>query len=105
MKRYLVNMALAVMCVMSIASCIDEDMSDCGNDYRIDYTVRLHTNMRTEIATELTTETEQAFGEKLKEALANVFAERARDIDLSFYADGQLAHHEVHEVEIGRAHV
>lgn len=95
--------AAAIVAATS-TSCIDEDLSECGKDYRIGYTVRLHTNINTEIDSELTTEAERAFGQQLRHALSDVFSDRARDIDLSFYtANARLAQREQHQMDAARA--
>lgn len=100
MNKNIVRFGLVAVCMMTalLSSCIDEDMSDCGHNYTINYTVRLRTNMHTEIETELTTEAEKAFGAQLQSALSNVFSDHANDMDLSFFTDGNLAHHESHDV-------
>lgn len=90
--------------VALFASCIDEDLSDCGEDYPIVYHVRLHTNVQTEIDAELTTAAESALGARLLAALANVFTDRVHDIDLSFYTlDSLRSHHENHIVDDNQA--
>ena len=63
---------------------IDEDQSDCGDDYRIDYELRLVTNMSTRLSTELSMNTEVKVATELKSYLDNVFTDRAHDINLSF---------------------
>lgn len=90
---------LMAMAAMTVTSCIDEDLSRCGQNYRIDYTVRLRTNIDTEISDELTTANEQAFGVVLRSALSNVFTDVAQNIDLSFYSDNSLAHHETQQMD------
>lgn len=84
---------------LTLASCIDEDLSGCGKEYAIDYTVRLHTNMNTEIGTELTTTDEQAYAQRLRTALGDVFTDWARDVDLSFFTGGSLARNETRQMD------
>ena len=45
----------ACVVALSLTSCIDEDLSDCGVDYAVDYVVeqQVKTNLQREIATEL----------------------------------------------------
>lgn len=89
---------------LGLVSCIDEDLSECGKDYNINYSVKLHTNMSTEIQTELTTVSEQQVGKQLREVLADVFTDRASDIDLSFFTDDKrLAQHEQHIINASTA--
>ena len=81
-----------------LTSCINEDMSDCGNDYKITYRMNLNTNLSTEIEQVLTTTEEQAFAPTLRSALDNVFTDYAQDNDLSFYVGGNLTRHEANEM-------
>ena len=83
------RMAVA-LAALSLASCINEDLSDCGADYAITYTLRLHTNLRAMLDDELRLPEEQAIAGRLETALAGVFTDRAADIDLSFYTGGAL---------------
>lgn len=96
--RRVLRIAIMAALPLALASCIDEDLSRCGVNYRIDYIVRLQTNMHSEIASELTTPEEQAVGQRLEQALGNVFSDVARDMDLSFYTDHELTHYENHVV-------
>lgn len=90
--------ALACSC-----SAIDEDMSDCGIDCRIDYNVCLHTNVTDEVNTVLATAEEQRVGRELKAALAGVFNSVAKDVDMLFYTSGTEVHSESHEINADRA--
>lgn len=102
---YGIRLAMAaLLTAVTLASCIDEDLSECGHDYRIDYSVRLRTNITTEISAELTTPTEQAFGGRLQDALKDVFTDHARDVYLAFYTDdGSLSQHEQHQMDASEA--
>ena len=94
----------ALLTAIGLVSCIDEDLSECGHDYRIDYSVRLRTNITTEISAELTTPAEQAFGGRLQGALKDVFTDHARDVYLAFYTDdGSLSQHEQHQMDASEA--
>lgn len=95
MKRWM-GVALAFAGAAMLTGCIDEDLSECGGNFRIDYTVRLRTNLTTEISTELTTQEEVAMGELLRSQLGGVFTDHASDIDLSFFTGGAVAHEESH---------
>ena len=79
-------LATALIVVLS-ASCsaIDEDLSNCDNDYQMDYELRLVTNMTTEIKTQLSTQLEVGLAHALKEHLSSIFSDYAHDVDLSFY--------------------
>lgn len=89
---------LLAMLPSVLSSCIDEDMSDCGNDYKIVYKMNLRTNLSTEIEQTLTTADEQAFAPTLKSALSSVFTDYAHDNDLLFFVDGKVAKHEANEM-------
>ena len=97
-------LTLSLLSAATLTSCIDEDLSDCGKDYKVDYTVQLRTNISTEIETDLTTDIERQFGVDLSSTLANVFTDHARDLDLSFYTDDErLAQHEQHQMDAAQA--
>lgn len=94
---------MAVVFPLTLSSCIDEDMSDCGTDYVINYQVRLHTNMQTEISSELTAPDEQAVARRLEQAMANIFSDVARDLDIDFYTNHNLVHQESHQINAANA--
>ena len=79
-------LATALIVVLS-ASCsaIDEDLSNCGNDYQLDYELKLVTNMSIELETQLNTITDAGIAEVLRNHLKNIFTDYAHDVDLSFY--------------------
>lgn len=90
--------ALLASLPLCLGSCIDEDLSRCGADYAITYTVRLHTNMQTEVDEAFPSAQDQPVADQLRLALCEVFTDVAHDLDLSFYQDHQLSHHESHVV-------
>ncbi|MBQ6751118.1 MAG: hypothetical protein IJR02_10205 [Bacteroidaceae bacterium] len=99
--RHGVTLLLTLWGAWTLTGCstIDDDLSDCGNDYEIVYELRLVTNIETEIQTQLTTQTELRVADALRGHLANIFTDFAHDIDLSFYdvsKDHDLLHHEEH---------
>ena len=77
----------AALCVVLSASCsaIDEDLSDCGNNYQLNYEIRLVTNMSIELRTQLNTTTDVGIAEALRGHLQTIFTDHANDVDLSFY--------------------
>ena len=81
------SMLTAVLATVLLSACsaIDEDLSDCGNDYELEYELQLETNMQLELQTQLTTETEASVAEALQGHLKNIFSAFAHDIDLFFY--------------------
>ncbi|MCR5158967.1 MAG: hypothetical protein K6D37_07570 [Prevotella sp.] len=99
------TLVLLLLGAIAQASCdsIDDDLSDCGKDVRIEYTVRLLTNMQTELDTELTTPPELLVADGLRQALSGYFSDRAHDLDLSFFSTKGLAHHESHIIDAREA--
>lgn len=102
--RHGMMVLLSLLGTMALIGCstIDEDLSDCGNDYQMDYELQLVTNISTELQTQLTTQTEMRVADALRNHLANVFTDFAHDIDLSFYdvdEKGNLLHHEDHVMD------
>lgn len=92
--------------LLSACSVIDEDMSDCGNDYKLDYELRLVTNMTTELHTKLGLETNVALAAALKEHLSGIFTDYAHDVDLSFYdTQGEMPRlqHDQHIMDANQA--
>lgn len=84
---------LMLLSLLSLAtSCIDEDLSKCGSDYKIVYRMNLRTNINVEIAQTLTTPEELAYADVLRQHLSGVFSDYAYDNDLSFYAGPELFH-------------
>ena len=74
---------------------VDEDMSDCGGEQRIDYRLRLVTNWQTELATVLPAETDIPVKQALQTYLQGIFTDMAHDdVSLSFYEqDGPRTEH------------
>lgn len=97
------HLSAALILSLSLSSCIDEDLSDCGKDYIVNYQVRLHTNMQTEISSELPAPEEQAVARRLEQAMSNIFSDVARDLDINFYSNHNLAHHEAHQINAANA--
>ncbi|MBQ4276482.1 MAG: FimB/Mfa2 family fimbrial subunit [Bacteroidaceae bacterium] len=99
-KRYLKYMAMMAALTTGVAcSVIDEDMEDCGNDFKLVYELRLITNLTTELTTELNATSDQYVASALKDYLKPVFTDFAHDVDLSFFdvnGDSAVLHHEEH---------
>lgn len=98
LKKFVVWL-MALPCLLLPAACdtIDDDLSDCGHDYRLDYRLQLITNMTTELETVLNAEADAPMAEALRKHYANIFSDFAHDVELSFYnttADSTLSHHE-----------
>ena len=74
---------MTISVIASLSSCIDEDMSDCGKDYKIQYNLQLNTQINTVIDVDLNLIEEQEIAARLKQALSKVFTDHAHDNDLS----------------------
>ena len=77
-----------------LSSCIDEDMSKCGKDYKIKYNLVLNTQIHTLIDIDLNTTEERHIANRLKQELGTVFTDHALDNDLSFFIGKDLYRHE-----------
>ncbi len=97
--KIVVWLIAAVPCLLMPAACdsIDDDLSDCGHDYRLDYRLQLITNMTTELETVLSAEADAPMADALRSHYADIFSDYAHDVALSFYnttADSTLSHFE-----------
>ncbi len=86
MKHKGLLIALAAV-LLSLGSCrlVDEDLSECGAEFRIDYELKLVTNVSTELKSVLDEEGDIYVADALRAYLAPVFTDFAHDVDLSFY--------------------
>lgn len=77
----------AVAAALLLGGCclVDEDVSDCDTEYKINYELRLVTNMTTELETVLDLESDIYVQDALREYLKTIFTDFAHDVDLSFY--------------------
>ena len=89
---------MTISLITSLSSCIDEDMSDCGKEYKIQYNLRLNTQINTVIDVDLNLIEEQEIAARLKQALSKVFTDHAHDNDLSFFVGEELSHHETNKM-------
>lgn len=88
--------------VLGGCSLIDDDLSVCGVDCRIDYEMRLVTNMRVKIEDVLRAEADKPLADTLTKWFAPIFSATAHDIDMSFFStDGmdELRHRAVEIVD------
>ena len=90
---------LAAMLLLSSCSIINENMSDCGLDNSIVYEMQVVTKVQTELQTQLNTQYEIPVAEALASNLANIFTDKAHDIDLSFYNTDNILMYTIDEVE------
>ena len=95
------GLLVAVSAGFSGCSMVDEDLSDCGEDFKMEYQLKLVTNMTTEMQTVLSTQYDLPLQTELRSELSHIFTDFARDVDLSFYGTDSLRH--VHETHIMNA--
>ena len=88
MQRLRTYLSLLIAAVLLLPGCrlVDEDLSDCGGEIRINYELRLISNMQIELETVLNEETDVEIAEALRDYLKYIFSDMARDVDLSFYS-------------------
>lgn len=98
-KWNIVDWLLGATLLVGLAACstIDEDMSDCGVEFKMEYELQLVTNLETELKTQLTTEKELLVADALRNYLSDIFTDVAHDIDLSFYDTGKDANLLAHQ--------
>lgn len=92
-------MSAAIVAVLMACSMIDEDLSDCGEEARMDYELELVTNITTEVKTQLNTQTDLSLAATLKDHLSDIFSDFAHDVNLLFYGTGGdsiLKYHDEH---------
>lgn len=97
---------IILMAVLESCSVIDEDLSGCVEQAKVDYELRLVTNMTTELTTKLTTQTDLILAEELRDHLSDVFTDFAHDVDLSFYdteGDSARLQHDEHFMDANQA--
>ena len=101
LKSWSLGALLLLVAMLPGCSMIDDDLSDCGEDFKMEYQLKLVTNMTTEMETVLSTEYDLPMQMELRDQLKNIFTDFARDVDLSFYGTDSLRH--VHETHIMNA--
>ncbi|MBQ7530505.1 MAG: hypothetical protein IJT12_02210 [Paludibacteraceae bacterium] len=98
-----IHILLIVLLSLSGCSLIDDDLSVCGVDCRIDYQMRLQTNMRMTVTDKLHADSDKPLADSLANWLAPIFSAHAHDVELSFYSadDGldELKHHSTEIVD------
>lgn len=65
--------------------CIDEDLSECRAEPKIEYDLQLITNVTTELETVLNLEAELEVQQQLRNYLAPIFTDHADDVSLYFF--------------------
>ena len=96
----------ALTFVLSGCFAIDEDLSDCGEDYKLTYQLRLITNLTTELDNVLNEESDRPVADALRTYLSTIFSDYAHDVDLAFYdtkKDSSLTHHESHIMDANQS--
>ena len=72
----------AFVAVLAGCSVIDEDLSKCGEETKMDYELELVTNVATEMKTQLDTQTDVNLATTLKDYLGDIFTDYAQDVRL-----------------------
>ena len=97
MRRKYFYLATLLCCSVALLpgckSLVDEDLSDCNNEHRIDYRVNLITNMDHEIREVLDKPEDKPVETAVRAWLGDSFTDIAHDVVFSFYdaADGKRA--------------
>ena len=102
----MVPAAMAAALLLGGCCLVDEDVSDCDVEYKIDYELRLVTNMTTELETVLDLESDIYVQDALREYLKDIFTDFAHDVDLSFYdvvPPMERLHHERHIMDANQS--
>lgn len=101
-KWNIVDWILGTALRVGLAACstIDEDMSDCGEEFEMEYKLQLITNIETELQSQLTSDKEKLVADALRNHLADIFTDIAHDIDLSFYDTGKDANLLYHQSNV-----
>lgn len=89
------------MSVLSLTACIDEDTSDCGQNYTMAYRMKLNLNLKAVIDEELTSADEVKLKPAVEAALNTVFRPYATDNDLTFYnpTSRTIVRHEANKMD------
>ena len=101
-KWNIVDWILGAVLLVGLAACstIDEDMSDCGEEFEMEYKLHVITNIETELQSQLTSDKEKQVADALRNHLADIFTYIAHDIDLSFYDTGKDANLLYHQSNV-----
>ncbi|MDY6277542.1 MAG: hypothetical protein SPL35_03865 [Bacteroidales bacterium] len=103
MTSFFKYLSAIIVCFMvatlSGCSLVDDNLDNCDSQFSIDYQLRLETNITTELQTELDLQADLEIRGLLEEYLKNIFADYAKDVDLSFYNVEEPMPREKHMVE------
>lgn len=74
---------------------IDDDLTNCGQNYQLNYEMRLVTNMDIELDLVLNAVTDTVVKRVLRKDLSTIFSDHAHDVDLSFFRtlDGERSYY------------
>ena len=91
-------MAALFTAAAAFAGCrlLDEDLSECNEEFQVDYELSLSTDITAELETDLYLERDAEMRGLLEDYLGGIYAAYAREVDLSFYdvqpPQNRLAH-------------
>ena len=104
--RHTLVMLAVVVAALSGCGLIDEALEVCREVFSLFYRLRLITNLPEEMDGQLSDERDRPLQLALEDHLKDIFAEYARDVDLSFYATdpaGQRLEHRSAVMNAGQA--
>ena len=84
--KYRLYAGLCTVALFTGCSVVDEDLSDCATDVRMNYKMHLVTNMSTEMDNVLDHARDQYVTAALRDYLKDIFTDRAHDLNLSFWS-------------------
>ena len=78
---------LLFLCVVLAQSCslIDDDLTDCAQEFMLNVRLRLETHLDVELSETLSAETDEQARKIVKQYLDNIFTDTAHDIDIMFF--------------------
>lgn len=84
--KYCLYAGLCAVALFTGCSVVDEDLSDCATDVRMNYKMHLVTNMSTEMDNVLNHQSDQYAAAALRDYLKDIFSDKAHDLNLAFWS-------------------
>lgn len=87
MKQAIHTYCLLLLCAVFVQGCalIDDDLSVCGTDFKLEIQMQLITNLDLELETTLSAETDVYTRTVLHNYFSHIFTDHAHDISIGFY--------------------
>lgn len=103
-KSLLLQILLSAVALLATAAggcaLLDEQLEDCKEEFKMTYHLRLVTNVQIQLQTRLSDKRDDALRRALEAHLGKIFAEYARDVDLSFYNTDEVGQRLEHRTAI-----